>query len=80
METEVDYLRRRAFEERAQSRGDTCPSAKLAHVGRAEFLESLARAVEAEKRRRSFPDANSTKRGTGAWNASGYAPCSVRGD
>jgi len=58
METEVDYLRRRASEERAQSQHDACPSAKLTHVGRAEFLESLARAVDAEKRRRSFHDVN----------------------
>ncbi len=57
METEGAYFLRKATEER------DCAliglgSARDAHLGTAEYLESLARAIEAKRRRLCFYDAN----------------------
>ena len=60
METEAAYFYRRASEEREWSRDDGSADAKLAHLSMAEYLESLARAVEAKRRRLSFYDVNAS--------------------
>ena len=57
IETEIAYFRRRAVEERERVRGANM-AATAAHLRMAEYYMSLARAVEAEQRRRQFYDVN----------------------
>lgn len=58
METEAAYFYRRASQEREWSRVDGSATNKLAHLSMADYLESLARAVEASRRRLAFHDVN----------------------
>lgn len=76
METEVAYFYRRALKEREWSRNGVSAAAKLVHRKTAENLESLARVVEAARRRRTFYDVNSFQ-GKNRSSCAGYlkVPC-----
>ena len=57
-ETEGAYFYRRASDEREQGLAAVNASAKVAHLDMANYFESLARVVEAKRRRLAFYDVN----------------------
>lgn len=58
VETETAYFHRRASEEEQRGVNEANGAAKMAYLSGADDLESLARAIEAERRRRNFYDVN----------------------
>lgn len=56
METESAYFRRRASEEKRRGKNGANAAVKIA-----DDLESLARAIDAERRRRNFYDVNASR-------------------
>lgn len=62
METEAAYFRRLASEERELCQARATHFDKLVHLSMAEYFESLARAVEANRRRLSFHEVKASQR------------------
>jgi hypothetical protein len=58
LETELSYFQRRARTQRDLARTSQSLVANLSHLRMAEYLESLARAIQAERRRLRFYDVN----------------------